>query len=132
MMPAEAVIDASASAAVIFVEPESRAVEDAAIGRPLLAPSLLPYEIANIGLKKLRQGQMDAAAATAAVAMYEDADVRLMPVDTDAVFALAAATGLSAYGASYLWLARELNADLLTLDNALAAAAGTRSISRPA
>ena len=75
---------------------------------------------------------MDAAAATAAVAMYEEADVRLMPVDTGAVFALAAATGLSAYDASYLWLARELNADLLTLDNALAAAAGTRSIARPA
>ncbi len=107
-------------------------MEDAAVGRPLLAPSLLPYEIANIGLKKLRRGQMDAAAVTSAVAMYEDADVRLMPVDTDAVFALAAATGLSAYDASYLWLARELNADLLTLDNALAAAAGTRSILRPA
>ena len=131
-MPAEAVIDASAVAAVIFAEPESLAVEDATVDRQLLAPSLLPYEIANIGLNKLRRGQMDAAAVTAAVAMYEDADVRLMPVDTDAVFALAAATGLSAYDASYLWLARELNADLLTLDNALAAAAGTRSIARPA
>lgn len=131
-MPADAVIDASAIGAVLFAEAESRAVEDAAVGRPLLAPTLLPYEIANIGLKKLRRGQIDTAAVTAAVAMYEDADVRLMPVDTDAVFALAAAIGLSAYDASYLWLARELNAELLTLDHALAAAAGTRSIARPA
>jgi predicted nucleic acid-binding protein len=35
---------------------------------------------------------------------------------------LAAATGLTAYDASYLWLARRLGADLVTLDKQLAKA----------
>jgi predicted nucleic acid-binding protein len=35
---------------------------------------------------------------------------------------LAEATGLTAYDASYLWLARTLNAELVTLDRKLAAA----------
>ncbi len=43
-------------------------------------------------------------------------------VDADAALRLAAATGLSVYDASYLWLARERDADLITLDRRLAAA----------
>jgi predicted nucleic acid-binding protein len=41
-------------------------------------------------------------------------------VPGSAVFALAAETGLSAYDASYLWLARSRDAELVTLDKALA------------
>jgi len=131
-MAVNAVIDASAIAAVLFVEAESRAVEETVAGRELFAPSLLPYEIASVGLKKLRRGQMAEHAVTIAVAALQDADVTLMAVDMDAVLTLAVTTGLSAYDASYLWLARQLNADLITLDNALAAAAGVRSIARTA
>jgi hypothetical protein len=40
-----------------------------------------------------------------------------------AVLTLAAATGLTAYDASYLWLARRLGAKRVTLDRQLAAAA---------
>ena len=39
------------------------------------------------------------------------------------VLALASATGLTAYDASYLWLARRLGAPLVTLDAQLARAA---------
>jgi predicted nucleic acid-binding protein len=39
------------------------------------------------------------------------------------VVRLAEAHRLSAYDASYLWLARDLNVDLVTLDKRLAAAA---------
>jgi predicted nucleic acid-binding protein len=49
--------------------------------------------------------------------------VRLMAVDHDAVFELAKQTGLTAYDASYLWLAQELGAELVTLDGQLASAA---------
>jgi len=45
-----------------------------------------------------------------------------MAVDHDGVLALAASTGLTAYDASYLWLARRLSADLVTLDRQLAQA----------
>ena len=47
-----------------------------------------------------------------------------MTVDHDGVLALAEATGLTSYDASYLWIARALDAELVTLDRKLAAAAG--------
>ena len=43
-------------------------------------------------------------------------------MDRVAVLDLAERTGLTAYDASYLWLARELKAELVTLDRKLAAA----------
>jgi predicted nucleic acid-binding protein len=43
-------------------------------------------------------------------------------VDYLASLALAEATGLTAYDASYLWLARSLGGELVTLDRKLAAA----------
>ena len=46
-----------------------------------------------------------------------------LPVDQAGVVVLATATGLTAYDASYLWLARHLQAELVTLDRRLAAAA---------
>jgi predicted nucleic acid-binding protein len=46
-----------------------------------------------------------------------------VPIDPPEVVALAEATGLTAYDACYLWLARTLRADLITLDRRLAAAA---------
>ena len=48
--------------------------------------------------------------------------VKTVAVDHAAVMDLAEATGLTAYDASYLWLARELEAELVTLDRKLAAA----------
>jgi predicted nucleic acid-binding protein len=47
--------------------------------------------------------------------------VNTVAVDHAAVPDLAEATGLTAYDASYLWLARELKAELVTLDRKLAA-----------
>jgi predicted nucleic acid-binding protein len=46
-------------------------------------------------------------------------------VDHAAVVEIALATRLTAYDASYLWLARELGAELVTLDGALERAAAT-------
>lgn len=51
--------------------------------------------------------------------------IEIMPVDPDGIVSLAQSTGLSAYDASYLWLARHLGAGLITLDRRLAAAAVT-------
>ena len=50
-------------------------------------------------------------------------DVQVDPVNMDAAVVLAAATRLSVYDACYLWLARTLRAELVTLDKQLAAAA---------
>lgn len=53
-------------------------------------------------------------------------DVRLLDVDPVDTARLALATGLTAYDAACLGLARALGAELVTLDAALARAAGRR------
>lgn len=51
--------------------------------------------------------------------------VEEIAVDHDAVVELALEIGLTAYDASYLWLARQFGADLVTLDKTLDRAATT-------
>jgi predicted nucleic acid-binding protein len=58
----------------------------------------------------------------AAFALLERFDIEFVDVDHREVVALADRSGLTAYDASYLWLARKLDAALVTLDAELAAA----------
>jgi predicted nucleic acid-binding protein len=48
-----------------------------------------------------------------------DFDLEYVEVDLDGTLRLAIETGLTAYDASYLWLARYLPAELVTLDRQL-------------
>ena len=48
--------------------------------------------------------------------------IDILAVDHRNALVLAEQTGLTAYDASYLWLAEALDAELVTLDRALAAA----------
>ena len=48
--------------------------------------------------------------------------IEIIPVEHAGIVVLAESSGLSAYDASYLWLARHLGAGLVTLDRRLAAA----------
>ena len=61
----------------------------------------------------------------AALRLRDRLGVEEIAVDHDAVVELAIATGLTAYDASYLWLAHQLGAELITLDRQLARAAVT-------
>ena len=97
------VVDASALAAVAFLEPEAGAVLARLENRQLVAPTLLAYELTNTALSKLRRHPGDFA-------------IYWSEVDHEAVLAVAEQTQLTAYDAAYLWLARHLHADLVTLD----------------
>ena len=59
---------------------------------------------------------------TAAFRLRDRLAIEEVAVDHDGALELAAATGLTAYDASYLWLARKLGAELVTLDKQLAKA----------
>jgi predicted nucleic acid-binding protein len=118
------VADASAMAALIFNEDGADAVAERLAGATLCAPALLRFELANTAVKKARRHPALAPAIFARLSEGLDAlrhikwhDVA--PVD---VAVLARLTGLTAYDASYLWLAGWLEADLVTLDERLAAA----------
>jgi predicted nucleic acid-binding protein len=116
------VVDASAIGALVFGEPEAETVAARLSGARLVAPALLAFEVANTAVKKLRRHPHQRAALMAAYALSHRLTIEVVAIDGDAVVALAENTGLTAYDASYLWLARELRADLVTLDAALAAA----------
>ncbi|MDB5439521.1 MAG: PilT protein domain protein [Caulobacteraceae bacterium] len=116
------VIDASAVAAVLFGEGEADLVLERLEGCALIAPGLLSHELSNVCLKKCRRSAQDRELLVAGLAQLNDLDIELMTVDPVATLKLALETGLSAYDASYLWLARHLGVELITLDRRLAVA----------
>lgn len=114
------VVDASAIAAVIYGEPEGNTIREHVRGETMLAPQLIDYEIANASLRKIRKSPEQAEEILALLAGLPAFAVTRLPVPAGDVAALALSTGLSAYDASYLWLALERDAELVTLDNRLA------------
>lgn len=120
---ADKVVDASALAAILFNEPEGDAVESELAGHRLLAPTLLPYEMSSVCLKKLRQHPKDRDAILARFRKLPRIPIDLRNVDSAAVVEVARLLNLSAYDASYLLLARQNRAELVTLDGELAGAA---------
>lgn len=116
------VVDASALAALLFGQPEAEVIANQLEGARLAAPSLLDFELANICLIKIRRQPSQREALRAAFRLAHRLRIDTVAVDHAATLDLAEATGLTVYDASYLWLTRELGAELVTLDQELAAA----------
>ena len=110
------VIDASAIAAFLFQETSADRIETLIQNRELVGPSLLPFEVANACASKVRRFPDKSHVFLAALRTFLELRIPARDVDIGAVFDLAGRTGLTAYDASYLWLARELDAELVTLD----------------
>lgn len=108
-------VDASALAALLFAEPEAETIAERLEGARLVAPSLLD-------LTKIRRQPRQREALRTAFRLADRLRVETVAVDHAASLDLAEATGLTAYDASYLWLARALGAELVTLDRKLIAA----------
>lgn len=123
---APVVVDASVVAALIFLEPEAQDLAEELEGSDLVAPDLLPYEIANVASMKVRRRLITRDHAAAAVALLDRLDVRLHPVVAARAFETATQTGLTAYDGAYVWLSRALGARLATLDARVARAVRTR------
>jgi len=117
------VVDASALAALLCGEPEAEAVAQRLGRARLVAPALLGFELANVCLVKSRRYPEQRSALVTAFQLRQRLGVEEVAIDHDGALGLALATGLTAYDASYLWLARQLGAELVTLDRQLAKAA---------
>ena len=115
------VIDASALSAVLFGEPEAASVADRLTGE-LVAPALLSFELANVCLMKMRRHPADRDRLAASFKLLARMAIRTVDVDHAGIVDLGGQSGLTAYDAAYLWLARRLGAELVTLDRKLAAA----------
>jgi predicted nucleic acid-binding protein len=116
------VVDASALAALLFGEPDGAAVADRLGGAELIAPALLPFEVANTCIKKMRRHPDQRAALLAAFRKLDRMEIGIVEIDQEEAIVLAERSGLTAYDASYLWLARETRSELVTLDGSLEAA----------
>jgi len=118
-MPAKtpvSVIDASALAALLFGEPEAEEVARRIEGTVLIAPRLLPFEIASVTLKKLRKHPAQREKIMAAHNLLDRMTIELIDVPLEQVVLLAEQKGLTTYDAAYVWLARSCGAGLETLD----------------
>src|SRR5262245_10712068 len=114
------VVDASALAAILFGEPRAAEVASRLDNAVLFAPTLLRYEIASVCLEKLALYPKRRRAILRALSFLDDADLHEMQVPAAEVVTMARASRLTAYDASYLWLARSLDVELVTLDQKLA------------
>lgn len=117
------VLDASALAALLFGEPEAEAVAARLDCARLVAPRLLLFELANVCLMKCRRHPDRSAMLLAGFGLYRRLEIETVAVDHTGVIDLALKTRLTAYDASYLWLANKLRAELVTLDKELGRAA---------
>lgn len=124
------VVDASALAAVMFGEPEAEEIAGRLRGAALIAPTLLSFEIVNACATKLRRHPDRRPAILQAFGLQGGLSVEQAEIDHSAVLFLAEETGLTGYDASYLWLARHLKAELVTLDRELERAAARIAPSR--
>lgn len=115
-------LDCSVAVAAFFEEENAIEATAALLGYALHAPTLLPFEFANVSRSKSRAGAT-AQAVGRAMQTFHDARVSLHPQSPQTLHALALAENLSAYDAAYLALALQLKARLLTYDLRLAAAA---------
>ncbi len=120
-MPAK-VVDTSAIAALVFGEPEAGQVVLRLHGGTLAAPTLLPFEIASVCLKKLTRHPDQRESLQIGLRLFTRLEIATHDVELTEAVELAWYTGLSAYDTSYLWLARRLSAELVTLDGRLARA----------
>lgn len=117
------VIDASALAAIVFVEPEGKNVIREIEGCELAAPFLLPFELANVCLTKQRRHSTQREQLLSNFLLVDRMAIRYVGMNMVQVLLLAEEHNLTAYDASYLFLSLELEASLVTLDKRLAKAA---------
>jgi len=118
------VVDASALAALLFGEPDGPAVARRMEGRPLLAPTLLRYEMASVCVKKIGEDPEQTAGLLSALRLMPRMGIREVQVPTEGLTEVARESGLTANDAAYLWLAREMGAQVVSLDRRLRKAAG--------
>jgi predicted nucleic acid-binding protein len=127
------VVDASAIGAVLFNETAAAWVRDETFGESLIAPVLFHFELGNLCWKKLRLIPLQAAALHRNWTSWNaSCPVRAVDIDLSATMDVARQHQLTFYDASYLWLANDKRADLVSLDARLVRAARNLGINAPA
>ena len=117
------VADTSAFLAVALEEPERPWLLQATKGQVLLAPPVLPYEIANALSALAKRGVLSQEQMVLAWDAASGIPVELMTFDVRAAVLLAGRLRIYAYDAFFLQCASETRCPLLTLDAGMIRAA---------
>jgi len=117
------VVDASALGALVFGEAKAEEIARTLGDSPMAAPALIWFEVASICLRKIKAHPAQREQILRAFMMAEKLAIEIVEVDHRAIVNLADETGLTPYDASYLWLARHLKGELITLDGKMQRAA---------
>jgi predicted nucleic acid-binding protein len=121
------VVDASVAVAfLVDAGPDGTWAEKVVRGEHLVAPHLMPAEVANILRRAATRGDISADAAALAHADLLALGVDLFPYEPFAARVWELRENLTAYDAWYVALAEALGAKLATLDGALSRAPGPR------
>jgi len=116
------VVDASVVAAILFAEPEIDQALAMLQGCDLIAPQLLPYEVANVATTKRRRHPESSELIDVALGKFAELGIVLVEPDVQAIYRSASASGLTGYDAAYLWLSRHEGVEIATFDRKLQAA----------
>jgi predicted nucleic acid-binding protein len=119
------VVDASAALSLI-IDPSQ--IGDAIATRlrhaTLLAPAVLPFEVANVLRRRRNAGLLSDAEAVLAHSAFLELPIQLWPWEVLAERAWHLGSNLSSYDAAYVALAEQTQATLLTRDRRIAGAPG--------
>ena len=126
------VVAASAVAAMLFGEHDGPWVHALLSGPPLIVPGIFHFELGNTCRMKCRRHPDEAEALLANwLDWNSEPPVTAMATDLIATMHLAWDHNLTFYDASYLWLAQDRAAELISLDNALVLAARSLGVQAP-
>jgi predicted nucleic acid-binding protein len=125
------VVDASVAVQWFAREPGSEVAAALVEGnQPLVAPDIMPLEVANALWKKLRRGDVPAGDLQPAVTRILASDITLIPTLAvlERAVRLAVEIGHPVYDCVYLVLAEERGAPLASNDERLRGAARARGL----
>ena len=122
------VADASVLAAIAFGESNKLEALARIAGYEIYAPPLMAFEITNIAWKKILRNPSQRLATSDGLDTMLSGNIFWTAVDFNATLSLAVETGLTAYDASYLYLAQTLGMPLATFDRKLRTTALARGI----
>ena len=110
------VVDSSVFAAIAFDEPNAKEALALLGGREFYAPSLMAFEVTNTAWKKITRDPSQGPGILEGLSVALSTPINWTEVDFEKTLALAIETGLTAYDASYLYLAQTLGMPLATFD----------------
>ena len=113
------VIDTSAIVAVIFNEPERKAIIKKTTGQTLIGPGSISWEIGNAFSAMFRQGRLTLEEALRGLQIFEQIPLRYISTDFSNTLKIAKQAKIYAYDAYFLDCAIRYNTPLLTLDKQL-------------